>query len=154
MANDKNNLIREFHILLHRCGIDDDGKETILAAYGVTSSTQLSPAMLAEINNKLHEELQKAGMESRPRREPIDTARSRVKAAVGSYLAKMGKIPASGWGVREWNMITAVACRAAEAERFNDIPLAKLNQLYNAFRYGRQAVERVEAITKQLITNN
>ena len=146
-------LIREFHVLLHRCGITDDGKQTILSAYGVESSKELPAASLAEINGKLRDELRRTGLEPKPRKQPIDTARSRVKAAVGAYLAKMGKIPPSGWGPREWNLICAVACRAARADSFNGIPLAKLNQLYNAFRYGSKALDNVEELTKELLHN-
>ena len=95
-------LIREFHVLLHRCGITDDGKQAILSAYGVESSKELPAASLAEINGKLRDELRRTGLEPKPRKQPIDTARSRVKAAVGAYLAKWGRyrppggVPANG----------------------------------------------------------
>ena len=42
----KKQLIRDFHILLHRLGISDIGKEGILAGYGVDSSTELNEAAL------------------------------------------------------------------------------------------------------------
>ena len=58
-----NQLIRELHILLNRCGIGAVGKESILEAYGVTSSKMLTEVELREIIDKLHLELQKAGKE-------------------------------------------------------------------------------------------
>ena len=61
-------LIKEFHILLNRLGVDDIGKEGILSAYGAQSSTELHPTALAEINNKLHEECRKRGLEKEPDR--------------------------------------------------------------------------------------
>jgi len=62
----KKQLIRDFHILLHRLGISDIGKEGILAGYGVDSSTELDEAALTEICDRLHEEAKARGMEKRP----------------------------------------------------------------------------------------
>lgn len=146
-----NQLIRELHILLNRCGIGAVGKESILEAYGVTSSKMLTEVELREIIDKLHLELQKAGKEEPTKRDPIAIARKRVKAAVGNYLASLGKIPKSGWGLAEWNLITGVACRAAGVSSFNAISQSKLNSLYNAFLHGKQTADEVEKITQELM---
>lgn len=138
---ERKHLIKEFHILLCRCGIDENGKHAILGAYGVESSTELNDSQLAEVNNKLKAELQKAGKEPKPKSSPLDLARRQVKVAIGRYLAAKGEIPASGWLLPEWNKITGVACRAAQSGSFNQIPLSKLRGIVYEFNKQREAME-------------
>lgn len=136
-------LIKEFHILLSRCGINEDGKMAILESYGVESSTELNCLQLTEINGKLLEELQKAGKASREKQKnsPLELARKQVKVAVGKYLAVKGEIPANGWLLPEWNKITGVACRAAQVSAFTQIPLSKLRGIIFEFNKQRKAIE-------------
>ena len=104
--------VRRFHILLMQCGINDNGKEGILSAYGVESSKDLDIAQLNEINNRLQQEL--------PQKEqpkaPIDAERRRCKVAVGKYLA-------------------------AKADGFFQIPLSRLRALTFEFNKQRKAIE-------------
>lgn len=138
----KKQLIKDFHILLHRLGIDEIGKEGILAGYGVDSSTELSEADLLEICNRLHEELRKRGQKAKESpADPAEKERKRLKVAIGKLLAAQGKIKADGWGIVEWDTIIGVACRAARVSRFADIPLSKCRGLIYEFNKQREAIE-------------
>lgn len=143
MATQKQ-LIKEFHILLNRLGVDEIGKEGILSAYGAESSTELHPTALAEINNKLHEECRKRGLEQEPERHErseLEKERQRCKVATGKLLARKGYIKPDGWGLTEWQKIQSTICRAAKAEHFYDIPLSRLRGLTWEFNKQRQAME-------------
>ena len=137
----KKQLIKDFHVTMHRLGIDEIGKEGILAGYGVESSTELNEAELTEICNRLHEELRKRGQETEPPADPAEKERKRLKVAIGKLLAAQGKIKADGWGIVEWDTIIGTACRAARVSRFADIPLSKCRGLIYEFNKQREAIE-------------
>ena len=159
----KKQLIREFHILLHRLGIDEIGKEGILAGYGVDSSTELNEAALTEICNRLHEEARKKGLEGNGTyrtdgtdkaaraggtpADPGEKERKRLKVAIGKLLAAQGKIKADGWGIEEWNLIAGTACRAAKVSRMDDIPASKCRGLIYEFNKQREGIERAREYT-------
>ena len=133
----KKQLIREFHILLHRLGIDEIGKEGILAGYGVDSSTELD------------EEARAQRMEPETKNSPTEAEkeRKRLKVAIGKLLAAQGKIKADGWGVAEWNLIAGTACRAAKVSRMDDIPASKCRGLIYEFNRQREGIERAKEYT-------
>ena len=137
----KKQLIKDFHVSMRRLGIDEIGKEGILAGYGVESSTELNEAELTEICDRLHEELRKRGQEKEPPADPAEKERKRLKVAIGKLLAAQGKIKADGWGIVEWDTIIGVACRAARVSRFADIPLSKCRGLIYEFNKQREAIE-------------
>ena len=143
----KKQLIREFHILLHRLGINDIGKEGILAGYGVDSSTELNEAALTEICDRLNEELRKSGQEVKASPKKGDLERKRLKVAIGQLLAAQGKIKADGWGIEEWNLIKGTACRAAKVSRMDDIPASKCRGLIYEFNKQREGIERAKEYT-------
>ena len=145
----KKQLIRDFHILLHRLGISDIGKEGILAGYGVDSSTELDEAALTEICDRLHEEARKQGLEGagEPPASPGEKERKRLKVAIGKLLAAQGKIKADGWGVAEWNLIAGTACRAAKVSRMDDIPASKCRGLIYEFNRQREGIEGAKEYT-------
>ena len=74
-----------------------------------------------------------------PRLAALDKARKRLIACIGGYLTAMK---------RENNiaLIKSLACRAAEYERFNDIPLDRLASLYNAFLKRQKDIRAAEVI--------
>lgn len=146
----KNQYIKEYHILLNQCGITPEGKEAIMASYGVESSKDMNVAQLSELCGKLHEELRKAGKETAVKavKSPIELARTQVKVAVGKWLAAKGEIPASGWLLPEWNKITGIACRAAQVGTFNQIPLSKLRGIVFEFNKQRKAMENTRNLLK------
>lgn len=138
-------LIREFHVLLNRLGVDEIGKEGILSAYGAESSTQLHPTALVEINEALHKECRKRGIEKKPTEKPpmsdLEKERQRCRVATGKFLARKGYIKADGWGFNEWAKIRSVICRSAKVQHFDEIPLSRLRGLTYEFNKQRQAAE-------------
>lgn len=147
----KKQKIREFHILLHRLGIDDIGKEGILAGYGVDSSTELGSVELNEICDRLNDELRKRGQEAKVAPKKGDLERKRLKVAIGKLLAAQGKIKADGWGIVEWNMIAGTACRAAKVSRMDDIPASKCRGLIYEFNKQREGIEDAQQMNNSPI---
>lgn len=122
-------LIRRFHTLLAKARVDNEGKAVILAAYGVTSTKEMTPAQLEEAC---------AGLASMadPRLAEADRLRRRLFAAIASYLEATGRTPDPA-------TIKAVACRAARRRNFNDIPPDRLRSLYGAFTNRRRDIALV-----------
>ncbi len=143
--------IKELHILFNQCNISDSDREAIYSSYGVTSSRDLSAIQLSEICTKLHDLLQKDGKEAKPsrRKSPIDQARTCCKTAIGKLLAAQGKIPATGWTLAEWDLITRTACRAAGVDVFYLIPLSKLRGIAYEFNRQAQAIAQSKIIINQ-----
>ena len=130
----QNQLIKELHILFNQCNISESDKEAIYSSYGVRSSKDLNVVQLGEICDKLHALLQKDGKEPKPS---------------NSALAAQGKIPASGWSIAEWNLITGTACRAAGVDAFHQIPLSKLRGLAYEFNKQAQGIAQAKQIINQ-----
>ncbi|MDR2964013.1 MAG: hypothetical protein LBU90_10345 [Bacteroidales bacterium] len=130
-------LLRKFHTLLAKTGVGTEGKEVILAAYGVHSSKELSTAHLADACQKLEQTFAPS-----EKQNEMDTLRKRVIAAIGAWLTAMNK---------EQNVAInkAVACRAAKREKFNDIPAQQLRSLYAAFCKAKKDLAQVESISAQ-----
>jgi hypothetical protein len=142
MEKQKNGLLKKFHTLLGRNGIDQEDKMAILSAYGVESSKDLSAHELLDVCNRLD------GM-ANPRAGASDKARKRVIAAIASYCGAI-------YRPVDIDEIKRIACRAAGCERFNRIGLDRLNSLYNAFKKREkdlQAVDRFGASELAKMTN-
>ena len=135
----KNGLIKKFHTLLGRLGVDNDGKEAILWSYGVGSSRDLSAAQLIEVCNALD-------MQLNPSLVEMDKLRKRLMAAIGGWLKSIDK-------EQSVELIKGIACRAAGYEHFNRIPRHRLISLYFAFKKMRNDMVAVEELTMELITN-
>jgi hypothetical protein len=73
----------------------------------------------------------------------MDTARKRVIAAIGAWLRGRNMDESMG-------MIKGIACRAAKAERFNDIPLSKLRALYEEWRNKNKIGVEVASIARDV----
>ena len=113
-------LLKKFHTLLGQCGIGQDGKEAILVSYGVKSSKDLSAKDLLDICNKL-------AIQANPKLAEQDRWRKRVIKSIFAYYE------ASGRQV-DMQYVKATACRASGYQSFNDIPVGRLDNLYNLFR--------------------
>ena len=133
----KNGLLKKFHTLLGVTGVGSDGKEAILSGYRVESSRDLSAGQLIEACNALD-------MLQNPKLAELDKTRKRLIASIGAYLRNMGMEQNIG-------KIKAIACRAAQRENFNDIPLEQLRSLYAAFNKKSKDVLRVEELTAEAI---
>ena len=143
--------IKELHILFNQCNISESDKEAIYSSYGVTTSKDLNVVQVGEICDKLHALLQKDGKEPKPsrRKTPLQQAQTCCKVSIGRLLAAQGKIPASGWSIAEWNLITGTACRAAGVDAFHQIPLSKIRGLAYEFNKQAQGIAQAKQIINQ-----
>jgi hypothetical protein len=126
-------LIKKFHTLLSRYGIDNEVKELMLSSYGVSSSKDMNTYELLELCKKIDLEYNAASAE-------IDRLRKRLIAAIFSWRKAMG-------ASATMEEVKAIACRAAEANCFNKISAEKLRSLYAAFTKKVKDLERVQELT-------
>jgi hypothetical protein len=135
-------LVREFHIRLRRYGIDDENKKVILESFGVESSKDLNIAQLIDLCDLLD----KAHNKGRQDLVQLDRFRKYVLGAIGSYLRTT--IPDKS---NDINYIKNIACRAAQCERFNDIPMTSLQAIYGSFSKQTKSWRNTQNLTKEMI---
>lgn len=128
-------LLRKFHTICGKIGIGEEEKREILAAYGVTSSRELDAHDLLEICNRIERA-------TRPDIEELDKWRKRLIAAIFGWRKSLGQ-------ATDMNEVKAIACRAAQANRFNGIPVERLRSLYYAFSKKTKDLEFVEKLTAE-----
>lgn len=133
MEREKKRLVKRFHTLLGKAGIDDDGKRDILSAYGVKSSLDLDCHGLMEVCDRLT-------TLTTPGLAEADRWRKRVMAAIFSYCREMKREVTV-------NEVKAIACRAAGTKSFNRIPVDRLRSLYNAFKQRTKDLQTVDRMT-------
>ena len=133
MEKEKKRLVKRFHTLLGKAGIDDDGKRDILSAYGVKSSLDLDCRGLMEVCARLT-------TLTTPGLAEADRWRKRVMAAIFSYCREMKREVTV-------NEVKAIACRAAGTKSFNRIPVDRLRSLYNAFKKRTEDLQTVDRVT-------
>ena len=133
----KNALLRKYHALLRRGGVNDEERLALLSAYGVESAKELNVYELTELCDTLYRAVVNT--------DEADRWRKRLIAAIDQYLRAMGH---RGGNLPE---IKAVACRAAQAENFNRIGTDRLKSLYNAFKRRTADLHQVDAMTDTLI---
>jgi hypothetical protein len=133
MEKEKKRLVKRFHTLLGKAGIDDDGKRDILSAYGVRSSLDLDCRGLMEVCDRLT-------TLTTPGLAEADRWRKRVMAAIFSYCREMKREVTV-------NEVKAIACRAAGTKSFNRIPVDRLRSLYNAFKQRTKDLQTVDRMT-------
>jgi hypothetical protein len=126
-------LLKKFHTLCTRLGLDDETKRAMLYAYGVDSSRDLSVRDLMDLCTKLEQTLH-------PQLEDLDKWRKRLMASIGGWLRAMSR-------AENMQIIKAIACRAAQADTFNAIPLERLRSLYYAFNKKSKDLAMVERLT-------
>ncbi len=127
-------LIRKLHVMLGLSKIDATGKRSILGAYGVEHSNELSCDQLIEICDKL-DCLLRGGVA-----EEMNKSRKRVIASIGGWL-KLSGIS------HDVKFIKGVACRASGYDDFNRIPLERLRSLYAAFLNKQKDSNKVRELT-------
>jgi len=141
-------LVKKFHTLLSKYRISNEDKLTILGAYGVESSLDLTIDQLAQVCDAIE---QRFGTEAAEKQKELDIWRKRVIASIFAWRASMGA-PA------DMNLVKAIACRAAEIPegyslsiRFNSISEEKLRSLYNAFKHMTKDMGKVKEMTQEMI---
>ncbi len=137
MEKQRKLLLKKFHALLGKAGIGEDGKREILASYGVSSSRNLSAHDLLDLCNKIELMIDNGAKQK-------DIWRKRVIASIFGWRKAMG-------GVSNMEEVKAIACRAAEAENFNAIPLERLRSIYYAFSKKTKDLQFAEKLTAEEI---
>lgn len=132
-------LLRKFHTLCSVLGMSDAEKQTILSAYHVESSRDLDTHALVDICAKLSDKA------SCSKHKEYNRLRKQCMAAIGKWLKMCG---------RESNatIIKAIACRAAQKQDFNKIPIERLRNLVYLFNNKAKDHDAVEDITEGKIT--
>lgn len=110
----KKQLIKRWHTLLNSLGIDSATKSVLLAQYGVASSTELETWQLKQLCDSLQKD------------DPRDAARKRLLKILKDWAHLKGT-------KEDTDYLKGIAERAAGGTSFNQITLARLNSLYNAF---------------------
>lgn len=126
-------LLRKFHSLCARLGLDADMKLALLGDYGVESSKDLTNAELTQLCDRLN------GILS-PEDARRDRMRKRVIASIGGWLRLIGK------GDEGTSYIKSVACRAAGVDDFNRIGLERLTTIYNMFLKKQKDAKAVDEV--------
>jgi hypothetical protein len=126
-------LVKKFHALLSRYGIDNDTKLDILQQYSTDSSTHLTNAQLLDVCASLERA-------NSPEAAELDRGRKRLIAAIGGWLRAMNR-------AENINLIKRIACRASGKASLNAIPKEQLNSLYYAFKKKSKDLQMVENLT-------
>ncbi|HLW09755.1 MAG TPA: hypothetical protein VKX35_05100 [Fermentimonas sp.] len=126
-------LLKKFHTLCGKAGIAEDHKRAMYAAFGVTSSRDLSARDLLDLCDKIDRQM-------KPDADELDKWRKRLIASIFAWRKAMSS---------ETSMIEvkAIACRASNAKYFNSIPLERLRSLYYAFTKKAKDLDFVEQLT-------
>jgi len=135
METEQRKLLKKFHTLLGKANVGQDGKEAILMSYGVESSRDLSAKDLLDICEKL-------AVQADPKLGELDAWRKRVIAAIFAYYKASGKSV-------NIDYVKGTACRASGFDAFNHIPLARLYNLYYAFKDKVKDRNAVNSIAKE-----
>lgn len=112
-------LVKKYHTLATKLGLDKADKAAIMESYGVSSSLDLSVNELVELCTVLERD-------NNPKVLQLDKLRKQVMASIGGWLQTISQ---EGGADR----IKAIACRATGNRRFNDIPAERLRNIYHAF---------------------
>ncbi|MFA5689918.1 MAG: hypothetical protein WC959_12395 [Kiritimatiellales bacterium] len=125
----KKDLIRIFHAKLAKAG-QMKNKRVILASFGVESALQLSCNELEMLIKSLDSD--------------ADLWRKRVIAAIFGWCKNIS-YPA------DMATVKGIAARAAGWDRFNEIPVSRLRDIYYEFRRKNKTTETVQEFRRDMI---
>lgn len=128
-------MVKRYHTLCTRLNMGHKHKEMILESFGVESSLDLTIADLQAICTELDKQLN-------PKPSQTDKWRKRVMAAIGGWLRLVRK-------EQNAEIIKAIACRATGYKHFDEIPKARLANLYAAFVHKQNDFKTVGHIAKE-----
>jgi len=134
----KTKLIKKFHALLGKAGINEDGKRAILAACGVRSTVDLSENVLIEICEKLDKSQDASSKE-------MNKIRKQLMAAIFAYLKAFGTPTTS------FDYVKGIACQAGGFDDFNFIPKDRLRSLVHSFNNQTKDLTNVAEMTRDKI---
>lgn len=128
-------LLKRFHTLCTRIGLNVDEKAALISGFSVESSRELSISQLQQICDALDRKLNPDLIE-------IDKWRKRVIASVNGWLtltSQSGSI----------EKIKGIACRATGYKSFNEIPKDRLINIYYSFLKKQHDFKTVGGIVKE-----
>ena len=116
-------LIKRYHTLVRKAGIDENTKLQMLSRYqGAGSSRDLTDDELRDLCGKLDSISMQANAS-------MDCWRKRVLAAICNYFRIMGINYSDDERI---NKAKGMACKATRSDSFNEITRSQLITLYNA----------------------
>lgn len=121
-------LLGRYHAACKRLAMTADEKREALSAFGVESSVDLNNDDLLKLCFNLEKMASPALAEQ-------DAWRKRVFAAIAAYLDFVEK-------EKSPELIKGICCRSTGYERFNEIPVDRLRNVYYAFVKKRKDFER------------
>jgi len=128
-------LIKRYHTLATKIGLDKCDKSAIMESYGVESSLDLSVKELTELCNVLERD-------NNPKAPVLDKLRKQVMASIGGWLKTISQDS-------DASKIKAIACKATSYRRFNDIPAERLRNIYHTFLNKQKDFKAVKQITAE-----
>jgi len=134
----KTKLIKRFHVLLGKSGINEDGKRAILSACGVSSTVDLPENVLIEICEKLDKSQDKSFKE-------MNKIRKQLMASIFAYLKAFGT-PSNNF-----EYVKGIACQASGYDDFNFIPKDRLRSLVHSFNNQTKDLNNVVEMTRDKI---
>jgi hypothetical protein len=145
-------LVKKFHTLLSKYRIGNEDKMSILGSFGVESSLDLTIDQLAQVCDAVEKTFATTTGSATMAADKLDVMRKRLIASIFAWRASLGT------PTTDMNLVKAIACRAAEIPdgyalsiRFNSIPEAKLQSLYNAFRHMKKDMSKVKEMTQEMV---
>ncbi len=154
----KTKLLKKYHTLLCRQGVNNEAKMAMLAGYGVESSKELTLAQLVDIIVKL----EGGCPEQEKQKSPLEMWRDRAIAAVSDYLRVMGV----GFFQKEYEKCTyeeklkrkayAIGTieKAANGKVFGKISQKQLASLYNGFIRTKKDMLAVQRSAMEILSTN
>jgi hypothetical protein len=130
-------LVKRYHTLATKLGLDKEDKAAIMESYGVSSSLDLSVSELHELCAQLERD-------NNPKVPALDKLRKQVMASIGGWLKTINQ-------ESDANRIKAIACRSTGHRRFNDIPAERLRNIYHTFLNKQKDFKAVNQITAEEI---
>jgi GH18 family chitinase len=112
-------LIKRYHTLATKIGLDKTDRDAIMESYGVTSSVDLTVLELNELCAQLEKD-------NSPKAPALDKLRKQVMASIGGWLKTINQDS-------DAQRIKAIACKATGYRRFNDVPAERLRNIYYTF---------------------
>jgi hypothetical protein len=128
-------LVKRYHTLASKLGLGKEDKAAIMESYGVESSLDLSVEELNELCAALQRD-------NSPKAPILDKLRKQVMASIGGWLTLIHQ-------EGDASKIKAIACRATDHRRFNDIPAERLRNIYHAFLNKQKDFKAVKQITAE-----
>jgi hypothetical protein len=133
------------HSLCRKNGMqEEERREMLRGNFGVNSTRELSRHQASELIGFLQGSVIPCEAETE-----LDKWRKRLIASIGGMLRILHREKPG----REENMafIKAIACRAGGYKRFNAIPRARLQSLYNAFNNSQDDLKGARITIDQMV---